>query len=97
MNATSTERTTVPPARACRSTARLSVWALVLTTLLLIGGQSAAWGQTGTCSVSKAIENGVTTIPAGDWFTYLINYAYASTTTPGQNVTIVDDLDPALS
>ncbi|MCS6845172.1 MAG: GEVED domain-containing protein [Caldilineales bacterium] len=48
-------------------------------------------------TVSKMIENGLTTVPAGNSFRYLINYAYASTTEDGRNITLVDYLDPDLS
>ena len=74
------------------------VWRLAILAVVLALGLSAQVALAdGTVTVTKAIQGGLTTVDAGVEFTYLINYAYASTTEDGANVTLEDVLDPDLS
>ena len=72
---------------------------VVLALSLVVGAATPSlWAATtGAVTVTKAIQGALTTVDAGVEFTYLINYAYASTTENGQNVTLVDFLDSDLS
>ena len=74
------------------------VWRLaILAVVLALGLPAQVALADGTVTVTKAIQGDLTTVDAGVEFTYLINYAYASTTDNGQNVTLVDFLDSDLS
>ncbi len=82
--------------------------ALVLLMSLLVLAGVLAWSApggaqaqdptpTGEVSVTKEIVGNQTTVDAGVEFTYLLNYKYASITSTGSNVTLVDKLDVGLS
>ncbi len=81
-----------------------SIIVIVLLLGLFLGLAPTVMAATGpahtnqnTLLVSKAVEGDLATVEAGAEFTYVINYAYASTTEDGRHVTLVDYLDPDLS